>query len=101
MKKLSNTDPIDTGRPGRLLNVLCTFNLHLVYKREVDFKDAMPIKKACAFSLAKFSVFQFLITMLFFKINTSVEILPELSKEFHTKRFYCMIAALWNCKHFQ
>ena len=27
MKKLSNTDPVETGRPGRLLNVLCTFNL--------------------------------------------------------------------------
>ena len=30
MKKLSNTDPVDTGRPGRLLNVLCTFNLRPV-----------------------------------------------------------------------
>ena len=101
MKKLSNIDPIDTGRLGRLLNVLCMFNLHPVSKREADFKDPMLIKKACTSSLAKFSIFQFLITMLFFEINTSVEILPELSKTFHTKRFYSMIAALWNRKHFQ
>ena len=101
MKKLSNTDPIETGHPGHLLNVLCTFNLHPVSKREADFKDTMLIKKACTSSLAKFSVFQFLITMLFFEINTSVEILPELLKKFHTKRFYCMIAALWKHKHFQ
>ena len=26
------TEPIDTGRPGRLLNVLCTFNLRPVSK---------------------------------------------------------------------
>ena len=100
MKKLCNTDPLDTEHPGRLLNVLCTMNLHPVSKREDDF-DAMLIKKACTSSLARFSVFQFLIAMLFFEINTSVEILPELSKKFHTKRSYCMIAALWNCKHFQ
>ena len=101
MKKLSNTDPLDTEHPGRILNILCTMNLHPVSKREADFKDAMLIKKACTSSLAKFFVFQFLITMLFFEINTSVEILPELLKKFHTKRFYCMIAALWNRKHFQ
>ena len=33
-------------------------------------------KKTCTSSLAKFSVFPFLITMLFFEINTSVEVLP-------------------------
>ena len=93
MKKLSNTDPLDTEHPGRILNVLCTMNLHPVSKREADFKDAMLIKKACTSSLAKFFVFQLLITMLFFEINTSVEILPELPKKFHTKRFYSMIAA--------
>ena len=38
MKKLSNTDPVDTGRPGRLLNVLCTFNLRPVSTGEADLK---------------------------------------------------------------
>ena len=76
MKKLSNTDIVDTGRLGRLLNVLCTFNLHPVSTGEADLKKALLIKKACTSSLAKFSVFPFLITMLFFEINTSVEVLP-------------------------
>ena len=76
MKKLSNTDPVDTGRPGCPLNVLCTFNLRLVSTREADLEKALLIKKACTSSLAKFSVFSFLITMLFFEINTLVEILP-------------------------
>ena len=65
------------------------------------FKKSFAYKKACTSSLAKFSVFPFLITMLFFEINTSVEILPWLSKKVHTKRFHCMIAALWNREHFQ
>ena len=75
MKKLSNTDPVDTGlklsvhktfrrRPGRLLNVLCTFSLCPVSTEEADLKKALVIKKACTSSLAKFSVFPFLITML-------------------------------------
>ena len=98
MKKLSNTDPIDTGRQ---LNVHKTFNLRPVFTGETDLKKALLIKKACTSSLAKFSVFPFLIIMLFFEINTSVEVLPKLSKRFHTKRFYCMIAALWNRKHFR
>ena len=109
---LSNTDPVDirrklnvhktlNRRPGRLLNVLCTFNLRLVSTWEADFKKALLIKKACTSSLAKFYVFPFLITMVFFKINTSVEVLPELSKKFHTERFYCMIAASQNRKHFR
>ena len=76
MKKLSKTDPVDTGRPGRLLNVLCTFNLRPVSKGKADLKKALLIKKPCTSSLAKFSVFPFLVTMLFFEINTSVEILP-------------------------
>ena len=94
MKKLSKTDPVDTGRPGRLLNVLCTFNLRPVSTAEADLKKALFIKKACTSNLAKFSVFPFLITMLFFEINTAVEILPYFAKKFHTKRFYCMIASL-------
>ena len=76
--KLSNADPVDTGRPGRLLNVLCTFmnlNLRPVSKGKAD-KKALLIKKPCTSSLAKFSVFPFLVTMLFFEINTSVELLP-------------------------
>ena len=87
MKKLSNTNPVDTGRklnvhkafkrrPGCLLNVLCTFNLRPVSTGETDFKKALLIKKPYTSSLAKFSVFPFLITMLFFEINMSVEILP-------------------------
>ena len=56
MKKLSNTDPVDTGRPGRLLNVLCTFNLRPVSTGEADLKKALLIKKACTSSLAKFPV---------------------------------------------
>ena len=76
MKKLSNTDPVDTGLPGRLLNVLSTFNLRPVSTGDPDFKKKLLIKEACTSSLAKFSVFPFLITMLFFEINTSVEILP-------------------------
>ena len=76
MKKLSNTDPVDTGRPGRLLNVLCTLNLRPVSTGEVDLRIALLIKKACLSSLAKFLVLPFLITMLFFEINRSVEILP-------------------------
>ena len=76
MKKLSNTDPVDTGRPGRLLNVLSTFNLRSVSMGEPDLKKTLLIKKACTSSLAKFSVFPFLITTLFFEINTSVEVLP-------------------------
>ena len=76
MKKLSNTDPVDTGRPGGLLNVLCTFNLRPVSTGEADLKKALLIKNACTSSLAKFSIFSFFITMLFFEINTSVEILP-------------------------
>ena len=76
MKKLSNADPVETGRPGRLLNVLCTFNLRPASTGEADLKKALLIKKACTSGLAKFSVFPFLITMLFFEINTSVEILP-------------------------
>ena len=87
MKKLSNTDPVDTGRKlsvhktfrrraGRLLNVICTFNLRPVSTGKADLKKALLIKKTCTSSLAKFSVFPFLITMLFFAINTSVEVLP-------------------------
>ena len=76
MKKLSNTDPVETGRPGRLLNVLCTFNLRPASTGEADLKKALLIKKACTFNLAKFSVSALLITMLSFEINTSVEILP-------------------------
>ena len=76
MKKLSNTDPVDTGRPGRLLNVLCTLNLRPVSMGEADLKNVFLVKNACTSSLAKFSVFPFLITMLFFEINTSAEILP-------------------------
>ena len=76
MKKLSNTDPVDTGSPGPLLNVLCMFNLRPVSTGEADLKKRCLIKKACTSSLAKFSVFPFLITMLFFETNTSVEILP-------------------------
>ena len=87
MKRLSNTNPVDTGlklnvhktfrsRPGRLLNVLCTFNLRPVSTGEADLKKALLIKKAYTSSLAQFSVFPFLITMLFFEINTSVEVLP-------------------------
>ena len=81
MKKLSKTDPVDTGRKLNvyircLLNVLCTFNLCPVSTGEADLKKALLIKKACTSSLAKFSVFPFLITMLFFEINTSVEVLP-------------------------
>ena len=76
MKKLSNADPVDTGRPGRLLKVLCTFNLRPVSMGEADFKKALLIKKGVYSSLARFSVFPFLITMLFFEINTSVEVLP-------------------------
>ena len=48
MKKLGNTDPVDTRRksnvhktfrrrPGRLLNVLCAFNLSPVFKGVADF----------------------------------------------------------------
>ena len=76
MKNLSNTDPIDTGRPGHLLNVLCTFNLGRVPTGEADLKEALLIKKACTSSLAKCFVFPFLITMLFFEIDTPLEILP-------------------------
>ena len=76
MKKLSNTDPVDTGRPGRLLNVLCTLNLRPVSTGEADLRKALLIKKACLSSLAKFFLFLFLITILFFEINRSVEILP-------------------------
>ena len=76
MKILSNTDPVDKGRPGRLLTVLYTFNLHPVSTRKADLKKVLLIKNACTSSLAKFSVFPFLITMLFFEINTSVEVLP-------------------------
>ena len=56
MKKLSNTDSVDTGRPGHLLNLLCTFNLRPVCTGEADLKNAWFIKKACTFSLAKFPV---------------------------------------------
>ena len=42
---LSNTDPVDTGRPGRLLNVLCRFNLRPVSTGEADLKKAFLIKK--------------------------------------------------------
>ena len=52
MKKLSKTDPVDTGRPGRLLNVLCTFNLRPVSTAEADLEKALLIEKACASSLA-------------------------------------------------
>ena len=87
MKKLSNTDPVDTGRKLNVhktsserlmyvLNVLFTFNLCPVSTGEADLKKALLIKKACTSSLTKFSVFPFLITMLFFEINTSVEVLP-------------------------
>ena len=87
MKKLSNTDPVDTGRKLNVhktsserlmyvLNVLFTFNLCPVSTGEADLKKPLLIKKACTSSLAKFSVFPFLITVLFFEINTSVEILP-------------------------
>ena len=100
-EKLSNTDPVDTASPGRLLNVLCTFNLRPVSTGKADFKKAFLIKKSFTSSLAKFSVFPFLITVLFFEINTSVEILPWLSKKFYTKRFCCMTAAFWNRKHFR
>ena len=100
-EKLSNTDPVDTGRPGRLLKVLCTFNLRPMSTGEADFKKSLLIKNSFTYSLAKFSVFPFLITVLFFEINTSVELLPWLSKKFYTKRFCCMIAAFWNCKHFR
>ena len=53
MKTLSNTDPVDTGRPECLLNVLCMFHLRPVFTGEADLKEA------CTSSLAKFSVFQF------------------------------------------
>ena len=76
MKKFSNTDPVDTGRPGRLLNVLCTFNLRPVSTGEADLRKALFMKNPSTSSLAKFSVFPFLITMLFFEISMSVEILP-------------------------
>ena len=87
MKKLGNTDPVDTRRksnvhktfrrhPGRLLNVLCAFNLSPVFKGVADFKKLLLIKKTCTSSLTIFSVFPFLITMFFFEINTSVEVLP-------------------------
>ena len=62
MKKLSNTDTADTRRPGHLLNVLCSFNLRPASTGEADLKKALLIKKACAFGVAKFSVFPFLIT---------------------------------------
>ena len=52
MKKLRNTDPVDTGRTGRLLNVLCTFNLRPVSTAEADLEKALLIEKACASSLA-------------------------------------------------
>ena len=109
MKKLSNTDPVDTGRPGRLLNVLCTFNLRPVPTGEADFKKAFLIKKVCTSSF-----FPFLITMRLSKKRLSVSYhyaflrdkyvsrsFAIFLKKFHTKRFYCMIAALWNRKHFR
>ena len=40
------------------------------------FLKNVAYKKACTSTLPKFSVFPFLITMLFFKVNRSVEILP-------------------------
>ena len=81
MKKLSNTDRVDTGRKlnvektssERLMYIQFTF---FVYWGEADVKKALLIKKACTSSLAKFSFFPFLITMFFFEINTSVKVLP-------------------------
>ena len=35
------------------------------------------LKKACTSSLAKISIFPCLITIVFFQINTSVEVLPD------------------------
>ena len=46
MKKLSNTDPVDTGRPGRLLNVICTFSLRPVSMEDVLIKDELKMNLA-------------------------------------------------------
>ena len=52
MKKLSNTDPVETGRPGRLLNVLCTFNLRPASTGEADLKKSVAYKKSVYIQLS-------------------------------------------------
>ena len=39
-------------RPGRLLNVLCTFNLHPVSTGETDFKKSVAYKKSVYIQLS-------------------------------------------------
>ena len=63
MKKLSNTDPVDTGRR---LNVHNTSSERLMYVQFMScvywgglFKKSFAYKKACTSSLAKLSVFPF------------------------------------------
>ena len=76
VKKMSQVCQVYLSSPGRLLNVLCTFfNLRPVSTGKADLKKALLIKKARTSSLVKFPVFPFLVSMLFFGINTSVEVL--------------------------
>ena len=43
---------------------------------KAEWKKNIACKKACTSSLAKISIFPFLITMLFYELNASVEVLP-------------------------
>ena len=86
-EKLSNTYPVNTGCPGRLLNVLCMFNLRHMSTGETDLKKALLIKNPYTSSLAKFSIFPFLITKPFFEINMSVEFCHNFRKNFTQKGF--------------
>ena len=52
MKKLSNTDPVDTGRPGSLLRVSYAFNLRPVSMREADLKKSVAYKKSAYIKLS-------------------------------------------------
>ena len=63
---------------------------------EADLKESVAYKKSVYIQLSY--VFRLSVSYYyaFFKVNASVEVLPQLFSSSHTKRFYFMICELKN-----